>query len=656
MIRNVTPKRIKEIARFSATYDKFRGVDFSTDATQVKEQRSPLCKNVISDMAGFPEKRLGWRTIHRLGPGRVHGMYVGSFPSGYVNMLHVQNRLYIWTEYVKNWNDWDALELSWDDVEAKDSTWDELEAPERVMVYEDMNDHDSAFFTHSGKVYILDGAHYLVVQETEAGEGTYSYSVTNVSDYAFVPTTVIGAPATGGGVPFEPVNLLTGTRRNSMIGNAKDKTFQLDSGDLESVDEVKIEGIVVDPSEYEVDLEKGTITFDTAPPISSAGSGVDNIEVTLTRMPGGYAERITKCTIVATYGYNQDNRFWVSGNPDSPNTDWYSNLDDPAYFPDTGYTNIGSSNSAIMGYLKQYDSLIVVKEDDVQDAELYIRNSAMDSNGKLYFPVKQGVKGMGAVSRKAFGILRDDPMFLSREGVFAVVSATISQERTLQDRSYYVNAQLTKEQLSQAVAVVWNGYYILCINGVCYVADSRQKSTYQVTEQYGYEWYYWTNIPAVVFMEHEGELFFGTDDGRVCKFNTDIYGMNKYSDDGEPIEAIWTTKMDDMGDFMYRKSLMKKGCGVMIKPYTRSSIEIFVDTDKEMSRFLRGGTMDLLDFGDIDFERLTFNANDNPQVVPFNRKVKKFILLQCIFRNAEVDEGFGVFGCKLQYTRAGFVK
>lgn len=620
MPKAVTPKNIQDIKRYHKSYSKFRGVDFSTDPTLVNDARSSLCQNLISDLAGFPEKRIGWRTLFTV-EAPINGLFYAVFESGAGKyIVHGGTKLYMFTD------------------------------SGAVQVYDSMNNGRSTAFSHGGKLYILDGANYLVAEESEI-----SIVVTPVSQHAFVPTTVIGAPATGGGTPFEAVNMLTGKRINSMIGDGTSTVFQLDSDNIDSVDSVKIDG--VETTAYTVNLTQGTVTFDTAPAVSPAGGGIDNVVIEFTKNVAGYSDRIAHCTIAASYGYNNDNRFFLSGNPEYQNWDWQSGLDDPTYFPDTGYTKVGADTSAIMGYIKQYDAMTIVKKSNEQDAELFLRTATFADDGTVIFPVKQGAKGIGAVSMMAFSTLRDDPLFLSNEGVFAIASSSVNQERVLQDRSFYVNSRLTKEQgLENAVSVVWNGYYILCLNGHCYVADSRQRTGDSTTEQYSYEWYYWTNIPAIVFLEIDGALYFGTADGRVCKFNTDISGVTRYNDDGEAIVARWATKYDTFGTFTRRKTLVKKGSGVMIKPYSRSSIKIYVATDKQHQRLIRTGTMDIFDFGDIDFDRFTFNTLDTPQVKPFNTKVKKFISLQLIFENDVVNEGFGVYGAEVQYTVGNYVK
>ncbi len=93
-------------------------------------------------------------------------------------------------------------------------------------------------------------------------------------------------------------------------------------------------------------------------------------------------------------------------------------------------------------------------------------------------------------------------------------------------------------------------------------------------------------------------------------------------------------------------SSVKKDSGVMIKPYTISSVKVYVATDRQHERLIRGATMDIFDFSDSDFSRFTFNTLDTPQVKPFNTKVKKFIVLQLIFENDAINEGFGVYSAE----------
>jgi hypothetical protein len=151
-------------------------------------------------------------------------------------------------------------------------------------------------------------------------------------------------------------------------------------------------------------------------------------------------------------------------------------------------------------------------------------------------------------------------------------------------------------------------------------------------------------------------LYFGTADGRICKFNTDKDKMDRYNDDGQAIVASWSTTNDDDNAPHLYKSMTKKGCLVTLKPYARSSGTIYVSKDGNPRQMLRRGLMDILDWDDIDFERFTFNTNDSPQDIFFKKKVKKYKRLQIIVENNGVNEGFGILQIVKTFTVGNYAK
>ena len=742
-INTGTPQQVQSYVK---EYSQFRGVDFSTDSTQVDETRSPAAQNIISDMKGFPEKRLGWRYLHKFGK-TIHNLFFAVFANGNRHFFaHVGTSLYV---------------------------WDETDS-EPSLAVTGLADSRSKHFVHAGKVYILDGEDFRVITK-EDGE----FVMKPVADAdPYVPTvrmSITGNAITTvnentgeyiGGHTYEEnesPNFLTTKRKVTMIGDATSTIFRVGELDIDSVNSVKIEGIVQKSETYTVDLTKGEITFKTAPAAAKDGAGLTNIEVEYTCQPkkreeekhtgdgsmtvfsipekaegvvkvvsasaevtdytvdvsahsitfktapsadaeivityystdlDKLSERVRKCVVADQFGYFNDNRFFLTGevNEKYQNVDYMSGNDDPTYFPYDGFVRVGADTSRIMGYLKQYDSQLIIKEDNEQDAQIFSRTATMDDETGTLFPVQQGIKGVGAVSPYGMGVLRDDPMFLSEEGVFSIVSGQVKDHRSLQDRSTHVNSRLVKEpNLGEAVAAVWNGYFVLCVNDHCYVADSRQQSAMSTTEEYGYEWYYWTNVPARLFFVHDGFLYFASKDGAICKFNSDIAKMTKYSDGSYPmiklsemtedqraeynaldderkvpyresiergvaIEAVWATKADVFGTITNVKNILKKGCAVMIKPYTRSSIELAYLTDREGRMAIKTETADIFDFSDIDFSRFTFNALDIAQTIPIGKKIKKFNILQFFLVSREINEGFGCYGIQLTYTIGGFVK
>lgn len=618
---------------YTKTYDAFSGVDFTTNPAQVADSRSPLCENMIADYAGYPEKRVGWRNLCQV-MAPVNGIYYAVFASGTAHkIVHGGTKLY---------------------------TWDN-DTP--VELYTSMNDAKSAGFSHGGKFYLLDGAHYLCVYESA---GVLTVSLVTAMDM-HIPTICIGrAPDGTVSTSYEEINLLCPKAKDSFAGTAAATIYVLGTKGITSVDEVWVNGEKLTTG-YTVSLANAsyggypTVTFTTAPGISTIGAGIDNVIIIWSKTATANVDKIIKCTIVAEYGYYNANRFFFTGNPAAQNTDWYSGVDDPTYWPELGYTKIGADTNPIMGYIKQGDSLAIVKADNEQDAEIFLRTATTDTDGTVIFPVKQGVKGIGAIARGGFASMVSDALFLAKEGVFGLVTANATNERRAENRSYYVNAKLTKEtDLSSAVMASWSGLLLVAVGGNCYVADNRKGGAY--------DWYYWTNIPAVEFMVLADVLYFGTEDGYICRFNTDHNDkMDRYSDGGAmtvdgviaggvAISAKWATKADALSSVTLKKTLLKRGSGVMIKPFTRSSVKVYTLTNDVEKTLIRTETMDILDFGDIDFSRFTFNGLDSPQTVAFNAKVKKFVTLQLIFENDVLNEGFGIYGIQIQYVYGQYVK
>ena len=501
------------------------------------------------------------------------------------------------------------------------------------------------------------------------GGGFYSYDGSTAvkvsgSEGAYVPTTVITRMPTGGGVSYEDVNMLTPYRKNAFQTDGVAVTFTLD-GEIDETGDVTcwVWGEEVTPAS--IDRANGTVTFSQAPEAPDAGQA-DGLVIQFPHTVEGYTDRVDKCTILATYGVGTNDRLVISGNPDFPNQDWISAVNDPTYFPDLGYSTVGAESTAIMGYCRVGSFQAIVKADDGADSTVFLRRAELNDEGEAVFPLQQAIAGVGAVSPGSFGSLLDDPLFLSRNGVMAIASQTVTSEKIAQGRSWYVNARLTHEEgLADAEAVIWNGMYLLALpNGHVYVMDGRQNKSYRSASMgdFVYECYYWENIPAVCWMCARGgeseELYFGTADGRICKVNSDIESVTRYSDDGAAIDAVWATRYDDDGTPAVLKTMLKRGCCVTIKPYARSSGTVYFRSDRTAGaeKETASKQMDILNFEDIDFERFTFNTDDSPQEIFLNRKVKNYKRLQLIVRNGEVNEGFGVFQITKHFVVGNYAK
>lgn len=607
-------------------YRSFRGLDYSADESQIDGSRSPLAVNMISDAGGWPQKRLGWRVLRRY-TGRINGIYPYRKDDGTIELI----------------------------VHAGAAIYRDAESP--VKLRDSLKDDYSTSFYMANKLYILTGAQYLVYDGS---------SVKNVSDDAYTPTTSYGMKPTGSGTAYEKVNLLSPWRYNKFTGDGESKVYQLDVKDLDDgkTVTVKVGGATLASSKFSVNYSEGKITFTTAP--AKPANGLDNVEIKFckTSKLKDSTEKaeslILNCTICTTYGVSTEDRVFVTGNPKHPATEYYSGLGDPSYFPDINFVEVGSADWPILNYLKFQGDLVIVKEHNAQEYTVWHQSGELLS-GVAAFPLRPGVAGIGAVAKRGAQQLLDDAMFLTPRGVFARVNsvALAKVEQGVKCRSNRINRDiLSRTDLKDAVGVVWDGYFILCFpaTGECFVADSNQPQS-----NGGYEWYYWKNIPARVFAQETGVLWFGTSDGRLCRLNNDVTDkegniqMDAYNDDGQPIEWVWATKMDDFGNLGMYKNLTKRGCVIQFKTAVQSSCDIYLRTEKDFGVKKRSESLRQLDFEQLDFEKWTFNTLPN-NIRSLKSKVKKFQQLQVILRGKELDEAFGVLEIVLRATAGNPVK
>lgn len=607
---------------YETTYSKFKGVDFSTDPMLVDRSRSPYAVNLISDSGGMPEKRPGWRTLHQL-DGAINGLWHCHINDTEHYICHAGTKLYEWSD-----------------------------SGEPTVLREGVNDGRSWGVFLLSKLYILTGSEYL------------QYDGTAVSEVeAYVPTIVVNRKPTGGGDFMEALNLIGTKWTEEFIGDGSTKVFQLTYTGL---DDTAVTCQIYDGSswvdkventDFTVDRTLGKVTFTTAP----ATATIPNVKLTASKEAKN-RKKITGGKSAAVYN---DGVIFVCGS--ERGVDYRSGYEKPGYFPDTGYDRIGTDATDIMGYCKIGEYLGIVKESNSQDNTIFLRwhdqQTTYDSDGnattETVYKKKQGVVGVGAISRHAIGMLRDEPLFLSEQGVFALTSNAVTFERTVQNRSEYLDYYLTREEHPEnAVCCEWQGYFVVCVNGHAYILDSKQATTKsRSASSYVYEGYYWENIPAVALLSVSGALYFGTADGRICKLNTDIDGMAKYNDDGEAIMAIWSTMMDDDGRPQRLKTMLKKGGAVTLKPYARSGVSVCVRTEKDVvEREIRQGTIDIFDWEDIDFSRFSFDSNDGPRDIMIKKKQKKYKRLQFVLRNTAKDEGFGVYQISKAYKILGLAK
>jgi len=602
------------------TYSDFRGVDFANDPSLVLLSRSPdalnVWKNYKDTQGSCIETRPGYRLLASF-EKEVSGEMVGEIINGlyiYNNkaLVHAGTSLYLWNNFPS------TPEQTGDITTLKSN----------------MNNEKSSFVIFNEKLYIVDGSNYLVYDGT---------TLKNVSDdNPYIPTTTISRSPSGGGEPYQDVNVLQPSRRNSFIADGTSTEYYLDTTNIDSVAEVKVNDTVVASTDYTVNTSTGKITFTTAPSAPTL-SGTDNVMITFSKSITGYIDRISKCTKMVVF----DRRLFFSGNPDYPNAVFHSQLNTPNYVSDLAYYQDGTDESEIKALVVGNNILWVFKEPSQERDTIFYHTATTDTIGKVY-PNFQGNVSTGCYSDAIN--YKDDIVFLSKTGLEGISSNDIASQQLLSHKSSLVDNKLVNEEnFNLSMMTEWNGYLLILVNSHIYLGDIRQL--YQSVNGYEYEWYYWEieNTSATILKEYKGNLYIGAEDGS-------IFVVDGSNDNGEIIESYWTTPMDNFGYGNKYKTTNKRGGVAKIKTIPNGKIKVAERTNKTTeNRFIKEYASGGFDFENIDFTNFEFSTDTTSNII-YKIKEKKWVELQLKFYSDELDKPFGIYGSIIEAFVGGYVK
>ena len=497
------------VSTVTRVYGGFRGVDFSGD--EVHLSRSPDCLNVWKDYKDVDGIRT--RPGTQLLESFTEPVY-GVFFFRDMMLVHSGTKLYKCTTR----------------LEKRENGSYKAVHGEVTQLYAGLNPRVSDSFIHENMWYFKDGLHYLQYDGAN--------SVKDVEGY--VPTTNIEGNPDGGSQTFQDVNLLTGRRINTFLGDSKKKVFKLAA---ERIDEdfaptVKVNDAEV--SNYTVDYAACKITF-TEPPKEPETPGQDNVSVEFSVTTPGDREKILKCTLLQAF----DNRVFFSGNPDYPNKVWHCSLNDPGYCSTLDYYNEGLDTAKVTGLVAGNNALWVFREPSQANTTVFYHTPTQDADyGKIY-PSQHSSVTTGCIGRAIN--FNDDIVFFSERGMEGI-SGDITTEQVVAHRSTLVDSKLLAEPDYQKMLLEeWEGYLFVFVGNKVYLADSRGIFTNE--NHIEYDWFYW-ELPQVVTCTqvYEGVLYLGTKDG--------IYTLTDYDC---PMESHWVTPKDKFNSPNLQKTTNKRG-------------------------------------------------------------------------------------------------
>ncbi len=498
-------------SQITRVYSNFRGADFRGE--EINIVRSPDCLNVWKDYKETESIRT--RPGLALSEAFDEPVY-GIFFYKDFRLVHSGTKLY------------------------------KLTSDTREVIYEGLNPIESNSFIYEEVWYFKDGKHYLQYDGKEIKE---------VEGY--VPTTSIARKGGGGGTTHEDVNMLTGKRINTFLGDNGSVEFLLDAKNIDTdfAPIVKVNDAVV--NNYSVDYANGKILFTKAPDAPKT-DGRDNISVEFKKTISKYRPSILGCTLLQVF----DNRVFFSGNKEYPNVVWHCSLNDPTYVSDLDYYREGLDSAQINGLVAGNNAMWVFREPSQSNTTVFYHTPTLDDEyGKIY-PSSHSSVTIGCVG-KAINF-NDDIVFFSERGMEGI-SGDVTTEQVAAHRSSLVDRKLIAEpKYKNMVLAEWEGYLFVFIGNKAYLADSR--TAFNNENHIEYDWFYWELDQEVKSARvYDGVLYLGTNNG--------IFTL---TDMTANVESYWVTPKDKFKHPHHQKTTNKRGCVAE----ATGDVSVYVKTEK----------------------------------------------------------------------------
>lgn len=290
-----------------------------------------------------------------------------------------------------------------------------------------------------------------------------------------------------------------------------------------------------------------------------------------------------------TAGLSGGTRLFLCGNTKKGNSDLvvWSGLNNPLYFPENSYFNVGNETGAVTGFGKQSDKLIIFKENETWFTQ-YAQNTNITANdlinqnvidyasSSVYFPLTQINSNIGCLYPDTIQLCCNRLVWLgNNDSVYTLVSDSQYNERSIFSVSEMVSRKIEEIGVdSKACACDWNGYYclllgnnILLMDYNCYGYTHVARYSKQDDANIHIPWYSWeiTNVQKLAVIGNHLSAVNITDIGG--KFYAISYYFNAkgtadrlYDEElgkyiTSAISSSFTTKIFDFGVPHRRKNI-----------------------------------------------------------------------------------------------------
>lgn len=616
-MKSTAHKRKREMWRWS----DFKGVDYAHAPANISPHRCVNGMNMVRGETGKIRKRTGYCLDEKVWKGNINGIHFLKNASGEMCLVHCENDFYV----------------------------------DGAIVYSRAADDFSRSIQIGDKLYILDGKAFVVYD---------GHTVKNVKEDAYIPVVYKDRKPVGGGSAHEQVNILTSLRSESFIADGVSVLYILNRKNIIAGSVVARvyddEGTYVEYTHgngVTVDAVRGTVTFPTAP-AKPENETENNVLITYGKDEGYDSEVLDKCKVMAMFGIGgKPDTLFISGNPDHPGREWFSQPGNPLFFGVENTEDSGGGYCDVKGYSVKGDKLFVHRHNRERNLNIIVRG--IQKNGtEIRYPAVNMLEGPGTVSRNGFVNMANDALFVTAEGIYAITEREADDRHFTQLRSYYINPLLTAGNLEDVTAVSYKDFYVLASGRNIFLMDTLQKSHEEDKEysHYQYECFHWQVPDSIrLLFVQESVLCFATYNGRIGRFYTDYDEPASYNDAGEPIHAVWQSGEFDADMQLKNKTVHR--IWATCAPGVRTGVEVWAQVKGIWQKLFEDNTqVRYFKWSEISWSGFTWSTNQTPKIISRNIMLKNVDKTAIKLENNRMNEPFGVYEAGVEYTSGSYYR
>lgn len=495
------------------------------------------------------------------------------------------------------------------------------DAPTRGFYFRNVDDDP--------KIYIMNGTDFKEYDGT-----TYQ----DVDPY--IPTILITAPPAGGGTLFEEINLLTGAKKQSFVGDGTSTTYQLAEDTLDSDTVlVTIDGVSkTENTHFTVNRTNGTVDFSAGSSPHGAPATDAEVIIQWVKVVSEHAPLVKKNKYFMDFGPGNDTNMFVWGNPDEPDRRMRSGILRADYWPINSFTLIGSGQFPITSLIQVYNRQLIFTEGQAFSSAPEFNSTT----GKFEYPVTDLNERVGMVAAGQGQMVDNKPVTLFGNQIKEWASQTqIEDERNENTVSDKIKLSLADLDLSTAITFDYqkeNEYWV------------NIGSEVYIWNYFNDTFYIFDNINANSFREVAGVVYYGAV-GTVERFDS-----TKFDDNTSAYTARMELGFTDFGVANLLKNSRK--LWIYIEPDDNTSVCTIWQTNRKSltDDDCLEAEYKLIDYGAIDYSNWSYETNYNPEPFRFKIRAKKYAFIKFIFFNDDPLQSLTLLSMYVEAQTTGEVK